>query len=103
MIGVVEHGSYLCAQNLGYHAMTRKKGSALYTIGHSNHKIEDFIDLLKMHEISCIVDVRSAPYSRYCPQFNLDMLTLDLRAADIEYMYLGDKLGARPASADCRD
>ena len=89
------------AQNGRYHPMTRKKNNTLYTIGHSNHKIEDFIRLLKTHEISCIVDVRSAPYSRYCPQFNQDMLALDLRATDIEYIYLGDSLGARPPNTEC--
>jgi len=77
--------------------------SVLYTIGHSNHKIEDFIGLLRTHEISCIVDVRSAPYSRYCPQFNQDPLALALRTANIEYMYLGDRLGARPTNANCYD
>lgn len=77
--------------------------NTLYTIGHSNHKIDDFIGLLRTHEISCIVDVRSAPYSRYCPQFNQDLLALALQAADIEYMYQGDKLGARPANGRCCD
>lgn len=82
--------------------MARKVNGSIYTIGHSNHKIEDFIRLLRKHEISCIVDVRSAPYSRYYPQFNQDLLTLALREADIDYIYLGDKLGARPANKDCR-
>ena len=83
--------------------MTREKYNTLYTIGHSNHKIDDFIGLLRAHEISCIADVRSAPYSRYCPQFNQDQIALALRAADIQYIYLGDKLGARPANAHCCD
>jgi len=67
----------------------------LYTIGHSNHKIEDFINLLKQHEITCVADVRSAPYSRHSPQFNRESLALVLKAAKIEYMYLGKELGAR--------
>jgi len=83
--------------------MTREKYNTLYTIGHSNHNIDDFIGLLRAHEISCIADVRSAPYSRYCPQFNQDQIALALRAADIQYMYLGDKLGARPANGHCCD
>jgi len=83
--------------------MTREKYNTLYTIGHSNHKIDDFIRLLRTYEISCIADVRSAPYSRYCPQFNQDPLALALRTADIEYMYLGDRLGARPANGHCCD
>ena len=75
--------------------MTKKECDILYTIGHSNHKIEDFISLLKRYGITCVADVRSAPYSHYSPQFNRESLTLALQAANIEYMYLGKELGAR--------
>lgn len=83
--------------------MTEQEHNILYTIGHSNHTIDEFIHLLKTHGITCIADVRSAPYSRYCPQFNKDPLALALRAADIEYAYLGDRLGARPNNPRCYD
>ena len=73
----------------------------LYTIGHSNHKIEDFIGLLKKHRINCIADVRSTPYSQYNSQFNREILTIDLRNANIDYIYLGDQLGARPSDTNC--
>ncbi|MBL7152832.1 MAG: DUF488 domain-containing protein [Phycisphaerae bacterium] len=81
--------------------MTREKPNTLYTIGHSNHKIDDFIHLLRLHEITCIMDVRSTPYSRYSPQFNHKPLALALRTAGIEYTYLGDRLGARPDNTHC--
>ena len=45
-----------------------------YTIGHSNHTIDRFIDLLKKNGINCIVDVRSAPYSKYTVQFNKETI-----------------------------
>lgn len=73
----------------------------LYTIGHSNHTTEDFIGLLKQHKINCVADVRSAPYSRYCPQFNKDSLAAALEAADIAYMFLGRELGGRPNDSSC--
>jgi len=41
-----------------------------YTIGHSVHNTNEFIELLKKHNIKYIVDVRSTPYSQYTPQFN---------------------------------
>jgi len=69
--------------------MVESKSNILYTIGHSNHKIEDFISLLKRYEVTCVADVRSAPYSRYCPQFNKDVLAAALEAAGIAYMFLG--------------
>jgi len=75
--------------------------SILYTIGHSNHTIEDFIALLKRYGVTCIADVRSAPYSRYCPQFNKGALATSLQAAGITYMFLGKELGARPDDPCC--
>lgn len=35
----------------------------VYTIGHSNYKIEQFIGLLEAHGITAVSDVRSRPYS----------------------------------------
>ena len=83
--------------------MVDAQSNIIYTIGHSNHKIEDFLSLLKMHSINCIVDVRSTPYSHYNTQFNREFLTIELRNENIEYIYLGDQLGARPSGDDrCR-
>jgi uncharacterized protein (DUF488 family) len=81
--------------------MADSKRNSLYTIGHSNHTIEDFVRLLKLHQIEAIADVRSAPYSRYCPQFNKDNLTANLKAADIEYIFLGGELGGKPKDKSC--
>ena len=75
--------------------MVESKCNILYTIGHSNHTIENFIALLKRYGVTCIADARSAPYSRHCPQFNRESLALALQDANIEYMYLGKELGAR--------
>jgi uncharacterized protein (DUF488 family) len=81
--------------------MVDAQSNIIYTIGHSNHKIEDFLNLLKMHSITCIVDVRSTPYSHYNTQFNREFLTIELRNKNIEYIYLGDQLGARPSGNAC--
>jgi uncharacterized protein (DUF488 family) len=78
---------------------TREGGSAaphsVYTIGHSNHPIERFLDLLARHEIAGIADVRSHPYSRFSPQFSLKRLSASLEAAGIAYLFFGRELGAR--------
>lgn len=57
----------------------------LYTIGHSTHSIAEFIDLLRVHGVEQIADVRSIPKSRHCPQFNADALGPSLRHAGIGY------------------
>lgn len=73
----------------------------VYTIGHSNHGLDAFIALLKRHGISALADVRSAPYSRFNPQFNKDALERDLKAQGIKYVFLGRELGARSDDPAC--
>jgi uncharacterized protein (DUF488 family) len=73
----------------------------LFTIGHSNHSLEDFIALLKNHGITAIADVRSHPYSRYLPHFTQAALKNSLESAKIRYVFLGQELGARPNNPEC--
>jgi uncharacterized protein (DUF488 family) len=68
---------------------------SLYTIGHSNHAIEEFVKLLLAHNIAQVVDVRTFPSSRYSPQYNEDALKMSLEAAGIEYVWAGKDLGGR--------
>lgn len=44
----------------------------LYTIGHSQHDVEYFIEMLMKHNINYVLDVRSTPYSKYAEQYNKD-------------------------------
>ncbi len=69
----------------------------IYTIGHSDHTIPEFVDLLRKFDIALLVDVRSQPYSRWTPQFNREDLAHDLQEAGIAYKSMGDSLGGRPA------
>jgi len=71
----------------------------IYTIGHSNHPITYFLELLELHQISCIVDVRSTPASQYNPQFNKAALHNSLREQDITYLHFGKEFGARQTSS----
>ena len=57
--------------------------------------------LLSQHDIDAVADVRSAPYSRFCPQFNRDVLTATLTASNIRYSYLGRELGGRSDDPAC--
>lgn len=74
---------------------------AVYTIGHSTHSIERFVELLKTHSIAAVGDVRSQPYSRINPQFSQEPLKLALRNAGIKYVFLGKELGARSEDKTC--
>jgi len=68
----------------------------LFTIGHSNHPIEHFVDLLRSAGITAVADVRTVPFSRRYPWFSAKRLPDHLKAAGIAYVPLGDALGGRP-------
>lgn len=73
----------------------------LYTIGYSNHDIDYFVSLLKMHEIQAIADVRSYPYSSHNPDFSFDKIKYYLKINDMNYVFLGKELGARRSEIEC--
>lgn len=73
----------------------------IYTVGHSNLSIEQFLRLLAQHRIEVVIDVRSAPYSRYTPHFNHDALAATLAQEGIEHRYAGEYLGGRPKDPTC--
>ena len=71
----------------------------IYTVGHSNRMLDEFVALIKQHEIEVLVDVRSQPYSRYTPQFNGASLKETMPVAGVRYLFLGKELGGRPEGA----
>jgi len=73
----------------------------IHTIGHSRHTLDKLIELLSMHGIARVADVRSQPYSRRNPQFNRETLSGALAEAGIEYAFLGRELGARSEDPGC--
>ncbi len=70
-------------------------GGGVFTIGHPNHSIARFIELLKGASITAVADVRSSPFSRHNPQFNREALKAELKRSGIRYEFLGHELGAR--------
>jgi uncharacterized protein (DUF488 family) len=71
----------------------------IWTVGHSNHSLERLAELLRMHSIDCVVDVRSYPYSRVASQFNRERLADELPRRGVRYAFLGEQLGGRPSRA----
>lgn len=74
--------------------------AAIFTIGHSSHPAEAFLVLLRRHGIGLLADVRSAPASRFAPQFNRAALEQSLRAGGIGYRWLGQALGGKPRAPE---
>ena len=77
-----------------------KRATAILTIGHSRHPLEGFIGLLEVAQVTAIADVRSAPVSRFSPQFNKAALAASLAARGIAYEFFGRELGGRPDRAE---
>ena len=71
------------------------------TVGHSTHKIDHFVGLLRLNDVTAVADVRSMPASRHSPQFNRDPLKRSLASAGIKYVFLGRELGARSDDLNC--
>ncbi|HLR45875.1 MAG TPA: DUF488 domain-containing protein [Deinococcales bacterium] len=72
----------------------------LYTVGHSNVPLEEFLGLLEGAGIELLVDVRRYPGSRRYPHFGKDALPESLREVGIGYVHLPELGGRRPVQAD---
>jgi uncharacterized protein (DUF488 family) len=75
----------------------------LYTIGHSTRTTRQLVDLLRVHGVEQVVDVRTIPKSRHNPQFNRPALSRALHAVKIGYRHvtaLGGMRHARPDSVN---
>jgi uncharacterized protein (DUF488 family) len=77
--------------------------TTIYSIGHGNKKIEDFIAELKSFNILYLLDIRSKPYSKWNPQFNQVVFEMELKKHDIKYVFVGDSLGGLPEDRSCYD
>lgn len=67
----------------------------IFTIGHSNHPIEFLLKLLHTNAIDMVVDVRSTPYSKFNPQYNLKPFKEAVVDSSIQYKVAGQYLGGK--------
>lgn len=81
--------------------MTTESDPPIYTIGYGDRDLERFIAVLQANAIAYLLDVRSAPYSRFKPEFSKDALRQALADHGIRYVYVGDSLGGRPDDPSC--
>ncbi|MBE9012807.1 DUF488 domain-containing protein [Pseudanabaenaceae cyanobacterium LEGE 13415] len=68
----------------------------IYTVGHGNRNFAAVRELLRARECDYLVDVRSSPYSKFNPDFNVDQLRKSTASTGITYVFMGDQLGGRP-------
>jgi uncharacterized protein (DUF488 family) len=72
----------------------------VFTIGHSTHSLEEFIQMLKSFEIKQLVDIRNYPGSRRYPHFNKESLAISLAQEGIDYIHCKDLGGRRKTNVD---
>ena len=78
--------------------MAKKK--TIFTVGHSNRNIEDFVELLTNNGIELLVDVRTIPRSKHNPQFNTESLSVTLKKHKIGYLHTKELGGLRHPKKD---
>ena len=72
----------------------------IWTIGHSTRSTEEFLALLHDHAIDSLLDVRSFPGSRRCPQFGRETMSTWLAKDAITYQHASDLGGRRNRQPD---
>jgi uncharacterized protein (DUF488 family) len=73
----------------------------IYTIGHSTRSLAEFVELLKLHRVKAIADVRQIPKSRRYPHFADTSLAIELPRQGLIYLpfrSLGGRRRARKGS-----
>ncbi len=75
----------------------------IYTIGHSTHLPDFFLELLKAFAINCLIDVRTTAASAYNPQYNKEPLSNFLKNNGITYLHFAEEFGARYSDPDLLD
>ena len=73
----------------------------LFTIGYGIRSSEQFLAALKANRIEYLVDVRTAPNSKFKPEFSKELLEYHVERAGIHYLFMGDALGGQPKDPAC--
>jgi uncharacterized protein (DUF488 family) len=73
---------------------------SLFTLGHSTHSLEVFLELLTAHKIRRLADIRTVPGSRRHPQFGKEELEKTLKAHGIGYLHISELGGLRRPRKD---
>jgi uncharacterized protein (DUF488 family) len=76
----------------------RNVDNTVFTIGHSTHPFDEFVQILNAFNIDMIADVRSIPASRHNPQYNQAGLEVELPRLGIRYVHMKELGGLRHAA-----
>ena len=80
--------------------LKQESQSIVLTVGHSTRPLETFINMLKAHSVTRLIDVRTVPRSRHNPQFNCDTFSDALESSGIHYTHVAGLGGFRHTSRE---
>ena len=79
------------------------ESAILYTVGHSNRSLEEFLAVLASADIETLIDIRARPRATRWPHFSSPKLARSLKESGIRYRWAGNELGGfRAPSTGCR-
>ena len=58
----------------------------IYTVGHSTRSLDELVDMLKVHGVAGVADVRRFAGSRRLPHFNAENLAVELPRRGLAYL-----------------
>lgn len=67
----------------------------VYTIGHSNYALVEFVKRLEPYHIQYVVDIRGTPYSKYNVEYNKERVGALLKPYGLGYIYMGQEFAAQ--------
>lgn len=83
--------------------MIKLETHTIYTIGHSTHSLDEFLNMLRSFDIKILADIRSLPGSRRFPQFDMENIKRSLKETGIQYIHLADLGGRRKMKKDSKN
>lgn len=83
--------------------MIKLETHIIYTIGHSTHSLDEFLNMLRSFDIKILADIRSLPGSRRFPQFDMENIKISLEETGIQYIHLADLGGRRKMKKDSKN
>jgi len=88
---------------VGARSESKADPARIWTIGHSTRSLEEFLQLLREHQIEVLIDVRTFPGSRRYPHFNRENLSQTLKEAGVDYQHMPELGGRRKARPDSKN
>ena len=73
----------------------------LFTVGYGARTLDELLAVLKANRIEYLIDVRTAPFSKFKPEFSKDLLQHHVERAGLRYVFMGDTLGGQPRDPAC--